>query len=282
MKIALLADIHGNLPALEAVLSHAENQSIDRYLVAGDSVVGPQPNEVYQQLWARQAIMIQGNNEVSMLGFANNTLPQAWWTHKQFGFARASFHLLNMAVLQTIAGLPEQRTICLDGAAPLRLVHGSPRRVNELLYPERDLAPLAEALHSIPELVLLCGHTHIPWVNELEGKLAVNPGAVTGGLNCDPSAQYAILEWDGQRWQAALHAVDYDRARIEAAYRDSGLLAAGSAFARACLASFRNGQNIPQVFVDFAYDMARRAGWQGEFVPDDLWDAAENSFDFSV
>jgi hypothetical protein len=145
---------------------------------------------------------------------------------------------------------------------------------------EEDPLTLSECLELTPEPLLVCGHTHLPWVIHQDGKLAVNPGAVTGCLNGDPRAGYAWLRWDGKTWQAELRAVPYDVARTEQAYRESGLLAEGGPFSRACLESFHSGRNRPQEFVQVLYTLAKEAGWQGSFIPDEILRSAEDRFDW--
>jgi putative phosphoesterase len=279
-NLAILSDIHGNLAALEAVLADAARAGVDGYIVAGDIVAGPQPNEVLQQLNACKTWMIQGNNEVALLGYAKNTLPGEYWTYQQFGFARCSYRLMDAASLAMIQALPEQRVVALEGVSPLRVVHGSPRRIDEGLFPVEDPLTFAECLALTLEPVLVCGHTHLPWVVQQNGKIAVNPGAVTGNLNGDPRSGYALLRWTDGSWQVELRAIRYDVARTEQAFRESGLLEEGGAFSRACLASFHSGQNTPLEFVNFTYALARKTGWEGSFLPDEFWQIAEDRFDW--
>lgn len=281
MRLLVLADIHGNLPALEAVLAEAASFEVDGIISAGDMVTGPQGNEVLGRLEESRASMILGNNEEYMLAYANGTVPEVWWTARQYGFVRHSFRLLNSQSLKILRSLPEQRRVELNGCSPLRVVHGSPRSSHELLFPDRDPAALEGALASISERVMICGHTHLPWIMEQDGKMAINPGAVSGGLNGDIGAQYALLTWDGGRWRAELRTTGYSFELIERAYQDSGLLAEGGVFARGCLASYCSGRNYVVAFLEFAYAYARQAGWQGESLPDDLLGEAEEKFDWS-
>jgi hypothetical protein len=202
------------------------------------------------------------------------------WRLQQFGFARCSYRLMDAASLATLQSLPEQFVATLDSAPPLRVVHGSPRRIDEGLFPDEQPNVFTECLALAPETVLICGHTHLPWVVQQDGKLAVNPGAVTGSLNGDPRAGYALLHWTGERWQAKLRAVDYAVARTEQAFRESGLLEEGGAFSRACLASFLSGRNTPLKFVQHAYALAKEAGSGGDFIPDDIWRIAEKRFNW--
>lgn len=278
LRLLLVADIHGNLPALEAVIVEAERQGIDGVIAAGDMVGGPQPNEVIALLLACDAWMIQGNNEKYMLGYQEHSLPPEWFSYRQFGSARYSYQLMDQMTLHTIKKLPEQRTLVFAGLAPVRVVHGSPRRIDELVYPDRDPNILPVLLKDLEEAVLLCGHTHLCWKFCLDGKLAVNPGAVTGGLNGDPRAQFAILDWDGRHWQANLQAVAYDVDLAETAYRQSGLLLEGGPISRACLESFHTGKNVPLEFVTFANQTAKEMGINEPYVPDEIWELAEKRF----
>ena len=111
IKIVVLADIHANLPALEAVLADAGDQPVDGYICAGDMVTGPQPNQVMERLINLDAWMIKGNNEAYVLEYARNTLPTEWWSHRQFGFARHSFRLLDGPTLEAIRRLPTHRVV---------------------------------------------------------------------------------------------------------------------------------------------------------------------------
>jgi predicted phosphodiesterase len=277
-RLAILADIHGNLAALQAVLGEVALAEVDGIIVAGDIVAGPQPNESLEMLEKCKAWMIQGNNEATIIGYAKNTLPAEFWTLQQFGFARRSFRLMSARSLALIQSLPEQCVLALDGAPPLRVVHGSPRRIDEGLFPEENPLAVTDCLALTPEPLLVCGHTHLPWIFQQNGKQAVNPGAVTGCLNGDPRAGYALLQWAGGSWQAELRAVQYDVARTEQVFEESGLLEEGGAFSRACLASFHSGRNTPQEFVYFAVALAKEAGWEGSFIPDEVWKRAEDQF----
>jgi predicted phosphodiesterase len=89
--VAVLADIHGNLPALEAVLEDARQYGVNVYLAAGDMVTGPLANEVITGLVDVQARMILGNNELNMIGYARHSVPEPCFTHLQYGFTRHSY-----------------------------------------------------------------------------------------------------------------------------------------------------------------------------------------------
>jgi predicted phosphodiesterase len=296
--LAVLSDVHGNLPALEAVLADLKPLGVDGIIAAGDYGGGPQPQETIDRLRGLGAWMIRGNSEGYCLALAAGTAPAAWWTSRQFATTRWSCQRLDPETLALLATLPEQRVVALAGTAPIRVVHGSPRSVTEHLYPHRDPAtlalfrqagqlapeaeptPLAVPLAGVEEPVVVCGHSHIPWQVQEGGRLVLNPGAVGGPTSGDPRAQYALLTWREGRWVARLRAVAYDLGQIRSAYRTSGLLAAGGAFARACLLGIETGQNVPGRFVDLVHRLARDASLEviDGPVPEEIWDRAVATF----
>lgn len=301
MRLAVLADIHGNLPALEAVLADAQQHSVDGIIVAGDLVgSGPQSIEVIRRLRSLRTWMIRGNSENYFLDYDYGKSPDGWYTSYQWAVMRWSYHSLDRETLDFIASLPEQRIVTLDGAAPIRVVHGSLQSPSGRIFPDRDptrlrcfreaglLEPnwypagLDAALAQIDEPVLVCGHTHIPWKQEHNGNLAFNPGAVCNPLDGDTRAQYALLTWQGDRWRVEHQAVDYNLDRIRTAFRESGLLAEGGAFARACLLGIETGQNVAGHFVSHVNELAAEAEFEDcEVVPDDIWDQAIATFNWS-
>jgi predicted phosphodiesterase len=184
MRLAVLADVHGNLPALEAVLADVQQRDVDGIIVAGDLTAGPQPVETTRLLRSLEAWMIRGNTDSNLLRYDAGDAPDAWRVSKQWAVMRWSHSHLDGETLNFIASLPEQRAIALDDAAPIRVVHGSPRNPSESLFPDRDPvklslfrqagllppdrdpAKLNLAFAQISEPVLVCGHTHIPWKQE--------------------------------------------------------------------------------------------------------------------
>jgi len=301
MRLAVLADVHGNLPALEAVLADLQQHDIDGIIVAGDLIGGgPQSVEVVRLLRSLGCRMIRGNNDDYFLTYDAGDAPEGWRTSYQWAVLRWSYHSLDRETLDFIASLPEQRVVALDSAEPIHVVHGSPASPSARLFPDRDPAKLHWfrkagllppghdpdrlnlALEKVKEPVLVCGHTHIPWAQEQDGRLALNPGAVCNPLDGDVRAQYALLTWQDNRWQVEHQAVDYDLGRIRAAFRESGLLAEGGAFAQACLLGIETGHNVAGHFLSHVYELATETGFEKhDVVPDTAWDRAVATFNWN-
>jgi putative phosphoesterase len=281
MRIAVLADIHGCLPPLEAALSEIHAQSVDGLLVAGDMTCGPNSAEVLQRLMAENAWMVLGNNEGYLLRFDSGQTPAWWHTSHQWALNRWVYRTIDRASLDLLHNLPEQRVINLPGTAPIRMFHGSLRDSSELLDPKLYPEPLKEAFARTSEAVLVCGHTHLPWQEHRNGRLAFNPGAVTFPCNGDRGAQYAILTWDMDAWEVEHHSAAYDHSLVRKAFIDSGLLQEGGALTRAFLLSIEKGKDVSMDFLHYAYRKAAEAGHSGcEYVPDGIWEAAAASFDW--
>ena len=299
MRLAVLADTHGNLPALEAVLQDIERQGVDGFVIAGDVTGGPQPEETIALLRSLDGWMIRGNSEEYVLAYHAGQAPAAWCTGAQWATFRWSYQRLSAETLAFISGLPEQRALCLDGALPIRIVHGSPHSSREYLYPNHNtvtmglyrqagllpddgcLRDLDDAVACVQEPVLVCAHSHISWIHKGREKLVVNPGPVSGPNNCDVRAQYALLTWQGDRWIPELRAVAYELIRVEAAFRDTGFLASGGVMAHAFLLDVLTGRNVPGRLMAHVHRLASLAGLESsEPVPDGLWQQAVDTFDW--
>jgi putative phosphoesterase len=284
-RLAVLSDIHGNLPALEAVLADMHQFTVDGAIFAGDYTGGPHPMETIRLLRSLGGWMIRGNGDTGLVRYERGDAPSPWYTHHQFAIMRWAYDRLDEETRAFLASLPEQRLVTIDGTAAIRVVHGSPRSQTEGLLPDREPAAVELALSQLHEPVLVCGHTHTPWAYRWDGKLALNPGAVCGPLDGYLGAQYALLTWDGDRWAVGHRAVPYDVERLRVSFEESGLLGEGGALARALLLCLVTGQNVWREFLTYARGLAARAGSEdssedGGVVPDDVWERAEATFDW--
>jgi putative phosphoesterase len=281
MRIAILADIHGNLPALQAVLNDINQPVPDGVIVAGDFIGGPQPNETIRLLRSMRSWMIRGNSDENVLRFTGRKAPAAWQDSHQWALMRWTCQHLDRDNLEFLGSLPYQRVVTIDHTASIRVAHGSHCNLSEQIYPERDPGRLTSLLSQVEEPVYICGHTHIPWKFEQAGRLALNPGAVCGPLDGYVGAEYAVLLWEQDRWQVEFHQVPYDLGQIRKDFQESGLLDEAGGLARAFLASIETGRNIAEDFLTYAYQLADEMGYQGcEVVPDAIWDEAAESFNW--
>ena len=279
MLIAVLSDVHANLPALEAVLADAAAYHPEGYVVAGDLTGGPHPNETIALLRSLDVWLIRGNTDSNLLRLGRGEAPPEWYTCRQWALARWSLKQLDEHAYEYLAALPEERVIALRGASPLRVVHGSPGAPAAGLDPVNERAQLARVMAACVEPVLICGHTHEAWYVETQGHLALNPGAVCGPLDGTIGAEYGLLEWRDHRWHAYLRQVPYDIGSVRTAFEESGLLSEGGALARAFLRSIETGRNIAEDFLAHAYGLTATAGLPGaRWVPDALWDEAAATF----
>lgn len=215
MRVAVLSDVHGNVPALDAVLEDMARQSFDAVVCLGDHVSGPvDPAGAASRLMALGALAIRGNHDRAVLECAPDNVQSV------DGFARAQ---LDEAQLVWLAQLPATAQLSAD----VFLCHGTPRddltawldnfydRRMTRLPSEDEVAREAAGL-DFP--VMLCGHTHVARTVRLrDGRLILNPGAVGMQLvRGTPDAHYAILEQRQTGWHTALVGVPYDN---EAAVR---------------------------------------------------------------
>jgi predicted phosphodiesterase len=299
MKIAALADVHGNIPALEAVLADAARQDVDAFIVAGDVTSGPEPQTAVDSVRGLKGWVIRGNHEAYYLDYHRGAMPHGPAESKQWAPMRWAYEQLTPATLAYLAALPQQRVVTPAPGAPIHVVHGSPHSDRESLYPDRvpaalhthalagtlppkdEVPPLDERIAGVEAPVLICAHTHIPWVQRANGCLVVNTGSAGMSLTGDPRAHYALLTWTDAAWAVAHRAVDYDRAEFRRRCEVSGFLEEGGAFARAWVLSNATARNVAGRFNAHARRVAEAAGCDvAKGIPDDLWDRAAALFDW--
>lgn len=216
MRIALIADIHGNLPALEAVLADARQHGAEEILCLGDiALKGPQPAECVDRLQELEIPCILGNTERWLVA----GLPEMVATRKP-GLVKAvewCRQQLGPERLAWLGGLPFGHIAELEGLRAL-LVHGSPRSEDEFTYPwltEEELTPL---LAGVDEEAVCVGHHHLPMVRRVLGKWLIGPGSVGMPADGDPRAAYAILaDTPGSGLAVSLLRTGYDVAATLAA-----------------------------------------------------------------
>jgi len=283
LRLALLADIHGNQPALEAVLEALKHDAPDGILVAGDWISGPWDNKVLSTLEEYADASVLGNTDIRLLEYLDGKTPEIWSRLKQFELLRWNARHINAHCLELLRRMPEQRLVNFDGTSPIRVVHGSLENPFEGLSNNRKVERLDRTFAELQEDVLLCGHTHYPMVVERDGKLIVNPGSVAAPLNGDTHAQYALLEWSDKRWQAELKRVAYDHQPVIQKFRESGMLAECGVFGRIFLETILSGEDITLLFFNHIDYLATMRGIElDSYLPDEIWEEADRSFDWKA
>jgi predicted phosphodiesterase len=214
MRIAILADIHGNLPAFEAVLRHLRQQTPDLVIIAGDIVIGaPDSVACWQLAQSLACPIVRGNHEryLSLLGTPQGD--SAWLTEqfKPVQWAAAQFTAAERA---TIAALP--LTLALPAAPDLLVVHAAARSDRENLPPSKPDAEIAAMFPAVQERWIVRGHDHIARTQIWRDKVIITSGSAGLPIDGNPAAQYMLLDATAQGWQVQHQAVDYNlRATLE-------------------------------------------------------------------
>jgi putative phosphoesterase len=225
-SVAVITDIHANLPALEASLQRIEQLGITRVYCGGDLIgYGPHPNEVCTLIEERGIPTIYGNYDYAIARDLDDC-----------GCAYVTQHdreLGQRSVEWTLANTHQRakdfmRTLPFDvqfnvGESAVHLVHGSPRKVNEYLFEDKP-ARLYERLARAEQTDLLVfGHTHKPWIREHGGVLFVNCGSVGKPKDGDPRAAFAVLTPTDQGVGATIARADYNAQAVAREVAAAGL-----------------------------------------------------------
>lgn len=202
-RIAVLSDLHGNSAATRTVLTDIDAAMPDRMYCLGDLVgYGPEPNETINLIRERRIPTILGNYDDGVgfdrddCGCAYKDAGERERGQQSLMWTREAVTSGNKAWLRT---LPPELRLEIE-TVRVRLVHGSPRRINEYLFEDRDPKSLARIARSADCDVLLFGHTHIPWMRTIEGVRMINTGSVGKPKDGDARAAWVLLEigLDGQ------------------------------------------------------------------------------------
>jgi predicted phosphodiesterase len=193
MRVAAIYDIHGNLPALEAVVQDIRGAGVNQIIVGGDVVPGPMPNETLKCLLELNlpTHFIQGNGEVAVLaaraGSVIGSLPKevqesVRWVAQQLGAEGA----------QLISGWPKTLRLEISGLGEVLFCHATPRNENEIftrLTTEERLLPVFAGVTSP---IVICGHTHMQFERRIGNIRVVNAGSV-GMPFGEPGAYWLLI-----------------------------------------------------------------------------------------
>lgn len=194
VTIALISDVHANLPALEAVLADARQKGATAVLNAGDSIgYGAFPDEVISSLRSSHVLSVIGNYDQSVL-------IKKWKTgrprsrDKQIAM-RFAYHHLSKENRAYLAALPREYRLRVKGTT-LLVTHGSPDSLTEYLVQETPESRFREIAQKTKADIIVTGHSHLPSIREIDNVVFVNCGSVGRTEDGDPRACYALLTLD--------------------------------------------------------------------------------------
>lgn len=176
-RVAVLSDIHGVLPALDAVLSEPDVQAAERVVLTGDIAAGPQPCEVLDRLTGLgpRVLWVRGNADRELVRLARGDetripVPIAPWAAAQ----------LRPDQVELLDALPLTATLDVGGLGTVLFCHATPRDDEEVVLVDSRLERWVEVYAGMDEAVttVVCGHTHMPFLRLAHRRLVVNPGSV--------------------------------------------------------------------------------------------------------
>lgn len=177
LRVAVLSDIHGVLPALEAVLAEPDVRAADRVVLTGDITAGPQPAEVLDLLGTLgdRVVWVSGNADRELVEYRRgerDEIPDPIGPYAAGGLTEEQVGFL--------ATLPKSRTLDIHGQGRTLFCHATPRDDEEMVLVDSPLSRWAEVLADVPAdtRTVVCGHTHMPYVRLAHGRVIVNPGSV--------------------------------------------------------------------------------------------------------
>jgi predicted phosphodiesterase len=257
MRIAVLADIHGNLPALAAVIAELERLQPDQVVLDGDLINGAPFNSAVIDLVRRQDwAVVRGNHEFYYLDFGTARATPGCEDPHRWGQLHWLVEQIQPEQGRYLGMLPDERILYLPGTQPICVAHGVPGQNRLGFHSETPAAEVAAALVGIAAQTVISAHTHVQVDRLIERALGsagmsaeptadgepaqwhlVNPGSVGMPINGDARAQFALLEAVPAHsvpggWRATFYRVPYDRRPTLAAFAETGMSLAGGVMSK--------------------------------------------------
>lgn len=238
MKLAILADIHANVVALQRVIAHVEAWQPDRVIVAGDIVNrGPRPLECLQLIQEKQRqsdwLLVRGNHEDYVINQARHGAASNKLEREFYRFSYWTCERLNHQMGPLVA-MPFQQVLSAPDESEVRVTHGSMLSNRDGIFPITTDEQLRAKIVPPPKLFCV-GHTHWPLIRRIDETLVVNVGAVGLPFDRDTRAAYAQVTWHDGDWRPKIIRLDYDLGRAERDFVDTGFLEEAGPLARVIL-----------------------------------------------
>lgn len=195
MRVAVLADIHGNLPALDAVLRDVEAAGVDAVVLNGDIADGPMPAQTLDRLagLGDRAIWVRGNSDRSLTEAFDGTFqPSGLASNAGAEYFAWCAARISRAQRDLLADLPLTVSLDIDGLGAVAFCHGTARDDNEFILVDSPVEHYRAAFAELAEATVVVGHTHMPFDRLADGRRVVNPGSVGLGYG-HPGASWALL-----------------------------------------------------------------------------------------
>lgn len=301
MKTAIISDIHGNYPALLAVLADASKSNVDTYIFAGDYIFDlPFPNEVTDLIKGmKNAFVIKGNKEGYLEGFL--TEDQQSWNIAQYGVLHQTFKELKPDNISYLNNLPESCLVPLPfhgniyvthlikaltapayHSATFRkamekqaFTHGDFLEKIDILLQKKDAR---QAIAAIDATVIVVGHSHLQWHGHCDGKLIINPGSCGQPLDHDIHASYTILHDSKPTLTVEEKRVPYNIENTIRYAKSSAIYKWGAIWCELVFLALRTGQDFFDEFFSLAQTIANEKNEIGKFFSNETWNLAGQKF----
>ena len=218
-RLAILADIHGNLPALEAVIADMAGEEFDQVVVAGDLINGaPFSRQVLERVFDLGWLAIRGNHELLFLDHLAEGPGKSARRDSQWALEMTAEQLGDHWRAR-IATMPDELTLRFADAPPLRILHGSAGNPFRTINRHTDEREARTLLSGVQEKSVVTAHCHLHFERRLAGRQIFNPGSVGAPLDGRTSAGYMLLKGDDCGWRAEFRRVPVDVGPLVAEFR---------------------------------------------------------------
>jgi len=305
MRIAFIADVHGNYPALVNVVDDAIANNVDKMVFVGDYIFGlPFSNEVARLLMKLgNAHIIKGNKETYLDRLANDN--QDNWTSNQMGGIYQTYRELSKDAYDFLNGLEDECRIQINSKNAIYAAHvpkffktspktncsssnfhkkmlAEPFSHEQFLSEFNDLINLDECkalINQIDSNVIVFGHNHLQAYAYCGDKLIINPGSCGQPLDFNPAAAYTILEVTANGFNVLEKRVAYDIKSTINQAKQSMLYEKGKIWSDLVFLALETGRDYFGIFFEIAGQIAQSKNEQGSFFSNTTWDEAQKVFE---
>lgn len=247
MRLALISDIHGNAPALEAVLADIRQAAVDQIICLGDIAnAGPHPGECLDMVRDLNGVSLQGNHELYLLGQIDD---ESWHTCPTWSPLRWARRQLRPDQLDYIAQLPPTYELPGNGRLSTLLVHASPLNQYVGFQAHHSDEEIAHRMNGVDDVTLFCGHTHQPLYRRWSNAWLVNVGSVGMPLDGTPAAKYVIATQQRHHWHVEFRIIEYNIAHLMAEFDRVGLQKEGGVVTAAFRYQMLTGQSVANPYL---------------------------------